>query len=328
MQGNNTERLVPPPPSSADEGTVTTSAAHTSAAVVGTRSALPEIISAPDLSLYMDYRKFLLDYYDYRRTLSKRDIRPYNYSVFSAAADIKSPNYMKMIIDGKRNLSKDMVLKFARALALNKDQTDEFEILVRFNQDTDPAERNFHLRELTKIRVENQLKSGEIDKKAWEKIPNWVAWILYAMIDQRNVRFKADELKSLLRGKATVNEINEALDQLERAGEIVRDPQTGLISKAHTLIDSPDDIPVALVRKLQAQLMYLGLESLYQDQATEREFGSLTLSLTKEEFEQIKFQLRKMRKEIHKDNSIKRMTTKGERVYQLNLQLFPVTDKS
>lgn len=325
MQANNMERFGPPPPSSIDEES---GVVHVPAASPSTRTSLPEIISAPELSQYMDYRKFLLHYYEYRRALSKKDLRPYNYSVFSAAADIKSPNYMKMIIDGKRNLSKDMILKFARALALNKDQTEEFEILVRFNQDTDPAERNFHLRELTKVRVENQLKSGAIDKKAWEKIPNWVAWIIYAMIDQRNVRYKADELKSLLRGKASVNEINEAMNMLERAGEINRDPQTGIISKSRTLIDSPDDIPVSLVRKLQAQLMYLGLESLYQDQATEREFGSLTLALTKEEFEQIKFQLRKMRKEIHKDNSIKRMTTKGERVYQLNLQLFPVTDKA
>ena len=74
--------------------------------------------------------------------------------------------------------------------------------------------------------------------------------------------------------------------------------------------------------------MYLGLESLFQDSASDREFGSLTVSLTKTEFEQLKFQLRKFRKEINKDNSIKRMSTKGEKVYQLNLQLFPVTDKA
>jgi hypothetical protein len=35
-----------------------------------------------------------------------------------------------------------------------------------------------------------------------------------------------------------------------------------------------------------------------------------------------------MRKSIHKDNSIARMKTKGERVYQMNIQLFPVTNAS
>ena len=83
-----------------------------------------------------------------------------------------------------------------------------------------------------------------------------------------------------------------------------------------------------LIRRLQTQLMCLGLESLFQDCPTEREFGTLTLSLTKKEFEDLRFQLRKFRKQIHKDNSIQRMQSKGERVYQLNLQLYPVTDKS
>jgi uncharacterized protein (TIGR02147 family) len=73
--------------------------------------------------------------------------------------------------------------------------------------------------------------------------------------------------------------------------------------------------------------MYLGLESLFQDPPTDREFGTLTLSLTKPEFEHLRFQLRKFRKEVHKDQSTKRMNSKGDRIYQLNLQLFPVTDE-
>ena len=100
------------------------------------------------------------------------------------------------------------------------------------------------------------------------------------------------------------------------------------MKKARALIESAEDVPVALVRKLQAQLMYLGLESLYQDNATEREFGTLTLSLTKQEFDEVKFKLRQIRKQINKDNSIARMSSKGERVYQLNIQLFPVTNSS
>jgi uncharacterized protein (TIGR02147 family) len=292
------------------------------------KSTMPSIIEAPVISHYMDFRKYLQDYYLYRRELTKNDLRPYNYAVFSASADIKSPNYLKMIIEGKRNLSEDMVGKFAKAMGFNKDQATEFRVLVNFGQATDPADRNFHLKELTGLRVENQLKSGEIDRKAWEKVPNWIAWILYAMIDQRGVAFQVEELRGLLRGKASANEIQEALQNLISAGQVIRDEETGALKKAHSLIDSPEDIPVSLVRKLQAQLMYLGLESLYQDSAAEREFGSLTLALTKEEFEQIKFQLRKMRKELNKDNSIKRMSSPGERVYQLNLQLFPVTEKS
>lgn len=94
------------------------------------------------------------------------------------------------------------------------------------------------------------------------------------------------------------------------------------------MIDNPEEIPVVLIRRLQTQLMYMGLESLLQDSPVEREFGTLTLALTKSEYEDLRFQLRKFRKQIHKDNSIHRMKTKGERVYQMNLQLYPVTERS
>ena len=283
-------------------------------------------IAAPVLSDYMEYREYLAAFYKFKRKASKGALRPYNYAVFSAAANIKSPNYLKMIIDGKRNLSDDMVTKFGKALGFMKDQTEEFRLLVHFSQATDPAERNMYLKHLSEHRVGVKLKSGEIDRKTWEKVPNWVTWIIYAMVDQEGVSFDAESLKTLLRGKASAEEIDSALGTLLASGELRKDEVTGEIRKNRNLIESPEEIPVALVRKLQSQLMYLGLESLYQDQPTEREFGTLTMSLTKTEFEEIKFKLRQMRKSLHKDNSIARMKEKGERVYQLNIQLFPVTN--
>ncbi len=289
------------------------------------KNNMPEVLSAPVLSEYMDYRKFLGDFYSYKRHLSKKDLRPYNYAMFSAAADIKSPNYLKMIIEGRRNLSEEMILKFARAMGFNKEQSDEFRLMALFDQSTDPAARNFFLKELSDFRVQQQLRNGQIDKKIWQKIPNWITWVLYAMLDQENVDFQPAKLRELLRSKASESEIEEALKNLINSGEVVQDETTGKLRKSRNLIDSPDEVPVALVRKLQSQLMYLGLESLFQDSPQEREFGSLTMSLTRPEFEELRFKLRQMRKQLHKDNSIKRMSNPGERVYQLNLQLFPVT---
>lgn len=281
----------------------------------------------PILSEYMDYRLFLADFYLFKKALTRTSVRPYSYAIFSAAADIKSPNYLKMIIEGKRNLSPDMVLKFAKACALNKSLTDEFKLLVFFNQCEDPADRNYALKQLSEFRMEQKIKHGEFDRKTLEKVPNWIGWIIYALADQSGVTFQISQLKELLRGKASENEIKQAFENLLKSGELVKDPMTGQVMKGKPT-EAPEEIPSALVRKLQMQLMYLGLESLYQDQPQEREFGSLTLSLTAKEFEELKFKLRQMRKSLNKDNSIARMTDKGERVYQLNLQLFPVSNAS
>lgn len=286
------------------------------------------MLQAPNISEYMDYRKYLADFYSFRRHQTKKDLRPYSYQMFSAAANIKSPQYLRLIIDGKRNLSDDMVAKFAKALNLTRDHTDELRILVHFTQATDPAERNRHLKTLMELRVSQKIKSGEIDSKAFDQIPSWVAWILHSMTDLKDISFDIQTLKNLLGEKATQDEIQQALDKLLESGQLTRDPETGKIKKSRPILENADNIPVALVRKLQAELLYLGMESLFQDEPMEREFGTVTLSLTEKEFEEIKFKLRQIRKQMTKDNSIARAQAPGERIYQLNIQLFPVTQKA
>jgi uncharacterized protein (TIGR02147 family) len=290
-----------------------------------TTSNFKEAIESPKLGTYTDYRAYLRDFYEFKRAQTKNSLRPYSYGTFAAAADIKSPNYLKLIIDGQRNLSREMALKFARALQLNKEESDEFTALVEFTQAIEPLERNRYLKALADLRVRQQLKSGEINVETWDKVPSWVTWVLYALSEQKNVRFEPEALFELLRGKARIEEIRKSLEKLYASGELVKDPVTGEVTKGRELMSGSENVPVALVRKLQAELIYLGLESLFQDMPKDREVGTQTLALTEEEFEQLKFELRQFRKRWTKDISVARKSGKASRVFQLNIQLFPVS---
>lgn len=290
-------------------------------------SLLPES-PAPVLSAYSDFRHYLRDFYEARRRETAGSIRPYSYATFSAAADIRSPNYLKMIIEGQRNLSSEMVKKFAKALNLNKDETDEFSALVAYGQATDPLERNQHLKALAEVRAQRQVKSGEIKAEALDKVPNWITWVLYALAEQKNARFDYDRLYDALKGKALREDIRRSLGRLVQSGDLIIDPETGEIQKGRELMAGSEDIPVALVRKLQAELIYLALESLFQDDPHDREFGAMTVALTEEEFEQLKFELRQFRKRWTKDIYVKRKAGKGDRIFQMNVQLFPLTRRS
>jgi len=280
----------------------------------------------PVLGAYTDYRLYLKDFYEFKRESGAVGLRKYTYAHFSAAADIKSPNYLKLIIEGQRNLSDEMVLKFAKALRLDREDTTEFLALVRYNQAIEPLERNRYLKELSEFRAKRALADGSIAPEAWNKVPTWLGWVLYAMADQENVQFSLDQLKQLFRSRVDAADLKLALQKLLDSGELQLDPETGEVKKPRELVESPQDLPVSLIRNLQAELIYLGIESLFRDSPKEREFGSLTLALTPNEFEQLRFELRQLRKKFHKDISVKRKLSKGERVYQMNIQLFPVTD--
>ncbi len=282
----------------------------------------------PILGEYTDFRQYLKDVYDYRRANESTGLRSYSYSTFSAAADIKSPNYLKLIIEGRRNLSDDMISRFAKALRLNRSETDEFRALVRYGQASEPIERNQFLKELADLRARRAFEAGQINQRSWEKVPGWIGWVLYAMAEQANVDFSPENLKKLFRVNASVDDIKESLEKLIESGELARNAETGQVYKARDLIESPQDLPVALIRKLQTELIYLGIESLFRDSPKDREFGAMTVAMTEEEFQQVRFELRQLRKRLQRDTLVKRKSTKGDRVYQLNVQLFPVTDKT
>lgn len=282
----------------------------------------------PNLSNYTNFRKYLEDFYTYKVNTEKNALHPYSYKIFSAAANIKSPSYLKLIIEGQRNLSPSMVQKFAKALRLEKNEIPEFQALVDYGQAKDPLERNRALKTLNELRTQRLLKQGEINQNTWNKVSNWLTWVLYSMADQEGVNFTPQQIQKLLRGRTTLARVKKATQCLIQSGELVENPSTGEVKKGRLLINDSQNVSTEMIRKIQSELIYIGLESLFQDDITDREFGSVTMALTEDEFEKMKFELRQMKKRFFKDIAKNREKTKGDRVYQLNIQLFPVTDRA
>ena len=279
----------------------------------------------PVLSTYVDFRDYLKDYFEYRKKQTEGQLRPYSYSDFSAAADIKSPHYLKMIISGDRNLSADMCKKFGRALKLDKQEQLEFDTLVFYGQEKEPLQRNQFLKQLSEIRAQNALKDGQFDQETWDKVPGWLSWVLYAMIDQENATFTPADLKRALRPQVSEKQIAEALEKLLSSGDI--EIVGGYARKKNKMISNADKIPPALIRKLQSELIYLGLESLYKDDPSDREISGFTMAMTDEEYQWVRKELRTIRKELQTKLMMAREKKQGTKVYQVNIQLFPLTNE-
>lgn len=279
------------------------------------------------ISEYVDYRAYLRDFYEYKRRTDSTPLRPYTYSMFSAAADIRSPNYLKLVMEGQRNLSEQMAQKFARAMRMNRVQSQEFCMLVRYGQERDPQERAKHLRALAEFRFQNQIETGKIDPKTTELVPNWLTYVLFQMVDQDGVEFKPERLREMIRTQTHIEEVRRAFNRLMDSGLLSRNADDGKVFKSKELVDDAQTVPSELVKKIQSELIYLGMESLFNDAPTDREFGAMTAAMTEEEFNRFKFELRQFRKKWQKEIAVNRKSTKGERVYQLNIQLFPLTTK-
>lgn len=106
---------------------------------------MPAAEAEIDVFAYLDYRAFLRDYYRARKEAG----RGFSYRSFSRRAELKSPNYLKLVIDGDRNLSTDMAKRFATACGLKGDEQRYFVDLVAFCQAQTVADRNEYCARLT-----------------------------------------------------------------------------------------------------------------------------------------------------------------------------------
>lgn len=281
-----------------------------------------QVLMFPQLADYVNYREYLADFLSYKRS-QKMGLRKYSYSDFAAAADLKSPQYLKLIIENKRNLSDDGIEKFSKALGLNKKDTEHFGCLVKYNQATSPKERYHFLQKLSVHRSENaqNLKS-----------PHWLKVIVYSICDGIGGAYTIGDLQKLLKDRCKLQDLQRCLDEMveEKALQVIQSssPETHLYQKAEGQNRLSHDIPLEVIKQIQADLLFLGLESLFIDESNQRDLGSFSIALTQKEFEMVKFEIRKFRKNLLKDLLILREKDHGDRVYQVQFQVFPVTEKA
>ena len=83
-----------------------------------------------DLFDYVDYRRYLHDYYHLRKSR-----QPFFSCRFIAQkVGFRSASFFSQLIRGRTNMSPSMALRFAQFLKLNKRETDYFETLVQYCQ--------------------------------------------------------------------------------------------------------------------------------------------------------------------------------------------------
>jgi len=73
---------------------------------------------------------------------AKAHSRVFSYRYFSRKAGYNSPNFLKLVIDGERNISTDSIERFADALGLTLSERRFFANLVAFNQAETAEEKN------------------------------------------------------------------------------------------------------------------------------------------------------------------------------------------
>ena len=77
---------------------------------------------------FYDYRLYMRTFYEERKRTSA-----FSWRQFSKLAGFSSPNYMKVVCDGKSRLCKGGIEQVANAMGLVKHEKNYFQLLVEFD---------------------------------------------------------------------------------------------------------------------------------------------------------------------------------------------------
>lgn len=272
-----------------------------------------------DLFKYLDYRHFLKDYY--RGQKEKKGSR-FSFRSFSRQAGLSSPNFLQLVMEGKRNLGPDGIRAFAKALKLNKEESSYFDSLVHFNQCMTDEERNEWYKRLSTSRRYREIR--EIEKDYFVYFSRWYYAAIRELVLLPDFKEDPDWIARKLSPPITVREATTALKLLQKLGFLTRNKEQRLVQSERNITTAREVMSLA-ISNFHRQMIQRAGESIERTPQDKRDISSLTLALSQGKFREAKRRIQEFRREL---NVLLSDDGKSDAVYQVNFQIFNLSEVS
>lgn len=272
-------------------------------------------IERPIIFDYLDYRAFLKDMFNYK----KQKNHHFSYRAFAGRAGFSSPNFLKLVVTGQRNLSNESIGKIAKGFGLKKQERDFFENMVFMNQASKHDEKNYYYTKM--MSANGYLKSHKIDVSSYTYFSKWYYPAIREIAIFGNRKSTPKEMAKLLNPNITPREVENALNLLVEL-ELLRKDKDGFWEQVDKVVSTGPEVKSLVISNYHKEMIKLGMEALERHPTDKRDISSVTLSVKKEKITEIKKRIIAFRKELLKfacedDNS--------DQVIQINIQAFPLT---
>ena len=274
---------------------------------------------------YLDYRKYLSDFYNYKKLQSSS----YSYGVFAKKAKISSRNYLKRVIDGERPLSPELLPRFIQALELDAPQSLYFENLVRFNQAEDTLAKE-HYFGLLKQSAKKEISAIHLAYDQYDVLNEWYHLAIAESFDLPHPSEDPRQLSQLFKYRISPQEVRDSLELLQRLGVLKRNLKTLRLEKVNSELEYSGAGVNLAVQNFHRKVLNNALAVLEEGPFEDRYLRSLALSASVEEAQKIRQELDAFFVDINQRYSKREGFESGvakDIVVQLNTQILNLTNK-
>ncbi|MEO7425760.1 MAG: TIGR02147 family protein [Fibrobacteria bacterium] len=270
-----------------------------------------------DIYSFTDYRPFLALYIQERGKADK------SFTQARICRQLGLPNsrsFLGDVIRGFKPLTATKAEGLIGILELKGDEAKYFRALVLYNQSGIPSEKEFYLDQLISL---NRSPTAILDKMAFAYYTQWYHSTIRATLDIVDVKDDLNVLARKIVPKLSLGKIKSSFALLKNL-ELIRRDANGNWKPTEKSLHSGPYAQDEIIKRYQVECLEISKSAVLSANGHARNISTETLSIAAEDYRLIEDKLQRFKSEIR---AIVRKSAHGaDRVYQLNVQLFPQTE--
>jgi len=265
---------------------------------------------------YLDYRDYLREYYE-----EKKVENPFfSYKLFGRMVDIDQ-SYLAKVLIKERHIAQKSIRKFVEYFKLSDIEAEYFETLVHFiKAKTDKQSRLF----FEKLLSFKEVKRNILTTQQYEFYTKWYYSAIRSLLQFYDFQGDYKKLAEQLSPPISVGEAKQAINLLQTL-QLIKQDADGRYVLADKAITSGKEWHSLAINSFQEQTIGMAAESVARHKRELRDISTVTMNIGPADLQRIKELIQQFRNTVIQyvnDNA------SPENVYQLNVQLYPLTNVS
>lgn len=262
---------------------------------------------------YSDYRTYLKDWFE-----SEKAHRPaLSYRWLGGKLGVDGAALVR-VFRQERHLHEKHVPALCQILKLGKREAEYFGTLLLFSKARSPQEVRTHFERLMALR---DVGARELEAEQYEYYRRWQNSALRVLFSFEAFDGDWEKLGRRLDPPLSPRETQSCVETMCTLG-LLRKKEDGTYDLTDPVISSGDSWKTFAVRDFQLQTIDLAARALLRQPRERRDISTLTLSMPADRLEELREMLREFRGRVLKWAAAQEP---HDGVWQLNLQLFPLT---
>jgi len=269
----------------------------------------------PNIFAYLDYREYLKTVYEERKASNPS----FSYQVFADKAGFKSKSFLKLVIDGRKNLTEQSLAKLNSVLKLPPKAFSYFEDLVAFNQAKSLKHKNLFFEKVSAYTKRNSAKL--ILRNQYDFYSKWYHNTLRELVVMVDFQEDYERLGKMVKPALSARVSRQSVELLLKLGLIQKTTQ-GRYVQSDAVVSTGDEVQSLAVQNFHIQNLLLAGESIDTTPAHQRDISCLVAGLSEKGFAAFKSEIQALRKRLLK---IANEDKDPKRVYHASFQFFPTS---